>query len=70
MMGSDDYLVTVCDACLRASCWHLIFPCHKAATSGTKDVHASTLRKLAKEHPSYFSREALLRVCGSVREAR
>ena len=63
-----DYLVTVCDACLRASCWHYDFPCDRVVEAGTREIPASELRKLGKEHESHFSREMIVRVRGSVRE--
>lgn len=56
-----DYLVTVCDRCLRASCWHYTFPCDQARSAGTKRVRASELRVLDLEHPSNYSREQLVR---------
>lgn len=64
-----DYIVTVCDACLTASCWHYEFMCQRSQNAGTKEVRASELRALDKEHPDNFSREKLLRVEGRVREA-
>lgn len=64
----DDYLVTVCDSCRCASCWHGEFMCEKSRSAGTVDVLASTLDRENREHPSYYSRERLARICGSVRE--
>ena len=61
-----DYLVTVCDACGRACCWHGLFYCEDYQTAGTKDVPASQLRKLKAEHSSYYSVRELMRVCGGV----
>ena len=61
-----DYLVTVCDACQRACCWHGLFYCEDYQTAGTKDVPASQLRKLKAEHSSYYSARELMRVCGGV----
>lgn len=69
MAWTTDYLVTVCDACLRASCWHGEFYCDGSRGAGTKDIPASELVKMGSEHPSNFSREKLLRVCGSIRSA-
>lgn len=63
-----DYLVTVCDACSRASCWHGEFMCEDAAGAGTKDVLASELRTLKAEHSSHFTRKELMRVCGYVKK--
>lgn len=52
MRGTD--MVTVCDKCLMASCWHGIFMCDKAQTAGTVNKPVSELRKLKLEHPSYW----------------
>jgi hypothetical protein len=65
---TDDYLVTVCASCLTASCWHYVFVCSNYQTAGIRDIPASELRKLGKEHPDNYSREEILRVCGAVRE--
>lgn len=68
-MGEErDYLVTVCSACRRASCWHDSFPCANATTASTVDVLASKLREEDREHPSHFSRERLIAVCGQVKD--
>ena len=61
---ADDYEVTVCDACLCASCWHGEFLCEKSRNAGTKRMLASALRKLDLEHPSNYSREKIALVCG------
>lgn len=61
-----DYYVTVCDACLRASCWHMEFQCERSIEAGTRMLAASELRKLGREHESHYSRERLLKVCGVV----
>jgi len=58
-------LITVCDACLCASCWHMVFPCQDYQTAGTTKKTATELRKLKREHPSYYSRKEVERVCGS-----
>ena len=64
----DDYLVTVCDHCLTASCWHGVFMCDMAQGAGTVNMRASTLRKLDMESPDNYSRDRLLDVCGSIAE--
>jgi purine nucleoside permease len=61
-----DYYVTVCDACSTASCWHGEHMCQRSKTSGTRQVTASRLTELSLEHPSNYSREKLLEVCGRV----
>ena len=67
-MSDDDYMVTVCAACLSASCWHYRHICERYRSAGTVERRASDLRKLGREHPDNYSRETLLKVCGSVRE--
>ena len=66
---SKDYWVTVCSVCRRACCWHGMFMCDEAVGAGTVDVRASQLRKENNgEHPSYYSRESLIKHCGNVRD--
>lgn len=67
MKSQRDYWVTVCDHCLRASCWHGLFFCDDYTDAGTVEKKASELRKLKKEHSSYFSVKALTEHCGGVR---
>lgn len=63
---SEDYMVTVCAKCLRASCWHGEAPCDGAAFADVVKRRASELRAAALEHPSHYSLEKILRVCGLV----
>jgi hypothetical protein len=58
-------LITVCDMCLRASCWHGNFMCDHAAWAGTTQKTARELRVLNLEHPVHYSREEVERVCGA-----
>jgi hypothetical protein len=51
---SDKRLVTVCDSCLRASCWHYIFPCDHYREAGLIDKTVDELRALNREHESYY----------------
>lgn len=57
-------LITVCDACLRACCWHGIFMCDDSRDAGLVQKTASELRKLNREHPSYYSRREVEKHCG------
>ena len=57
-------LITVCDACLCASCWHGIFFCQDYQTAGTVQKTSRELRKLDREHPSYYSRAEVERHAG------
>jgi hypothetical protein len=50
----DDRLVTVCDACLTASCWLGAFYCGGARTAGTKDLPIRALKALRRESPDYW----------------
>jgi hypothetical protein len=73
MAKRRDYFVTVCDRCLKASCWHGIFMCESSRDAGTREILASELRKMrtdTHEHPSYFAVAGLMRICGSVRWAQ
>jgi hypothetical protein len=59
-----DYDVTVCAACLTASCWHGEFMCDKARSADVTTLKASELRRLGREHPDNFSPEKLFAVTG------
>jgi acyl-coenzyme A thioesterase PaaI-like protein len=50
-------LITVCDACLQASCWQGIFYCQEFKTAGTIDLSVNRLRKLKREHPCYWDKD-------------
>jgi hypothetical protein len=54
MSAEDDRLVTVCAACLRASCWQGKFYCQQYRTAGTRRMHVSELRALDREHSFYW----------------
>lgn len=69
MTTEPDYWVDVCSACRTASCWHCEFVCWNYRGAGIVAVRASELIAENNEHPSNFSREKLMAVCGSVREA-
>ena len=47
-------LVTVCDACLQASCWQGEFMCQEAQGAGTVQKSVAELRLLNREHPDYW----------------
>jgi hypothetical protein len=57
-------LITVCDKCFRASCWHGVFMCDKSITAGTIQKTAAELRKLNVEHSDYYSKREVEKVCG------
>jgi hypothetical protein len=53
---SDDDLITVCDVCRRASCWHGDFVCDAVyeVSAGTIQMTRRELLALNLEHPSYL----------------
>lgn len=51
----DNRNVTVCAACLRASCWHGVFLCDQSQTASTIRVSRTMLNKLGREHPDNYS---------------
>jgi len=55
----SDRLVTVCDKCRRASCWYGEFMCEDSQWAGTIKIPVSVLRKEAREHPRYWTEEAV-----------
>ncbi len=57
-----DRLITVCDACLTACCWHGIFYCDKYKTAGLVEKTVGELRILKREHPSYWSKKHLAKI--------
>ncbi len=67
---ADDYIVTVCSACLRASCWLGQWPCEDFKTASTVDMPASQLRALGREHQNNYSRYHLLRQGIMIRSVR
>ncbi len=52
--GSMDK-ITVCDACLQASCWQGEFMCDKSRGAGTVEKSKAELERLGLEHPSYWN---------------
>jgi len=51
-------MVTVCDACLTASCWYGEYMCQASQIAGTVDLPIETLRGLGREHEDYWYRDA------------
>lgn len=60
-----DYMVEVCNLCLRASCWHGYDLCDEAQGAGTDYRRASELRMLNREHARHYSPERIEEVTGS-----
>lgn len=67
MTATEDRVVTVCAACLRASCWHGEFYCERAVGAGIRRMRVSELDALGKEHPSNYSVEKIAHVEGRIR---
>jgi len=57
-------LITVCDKCFRACCWHGELMCQDSREAGTIQKTARELRMLNVEHPDNYSRKEVERVCG------
>lgn len=53
----DDMLITVCDACLQASCWLGEFYCDDYRSAATTEMTVRELRKLGRESPDYWAKE-------------
>jgi hypothetical protein len=49
-----DRLVTVCSACLKASCWNYEFVCEEYRTAGTVEKTVGELTALGLEHPDHW----------------
>ena len=52
--NAEERLVTVCDACLQASCWQGIYYCDDYQYAGTVQKTVAELRELGRENPSYW----------------
>lgn len=46
--------ITVCDRCLRVTCWTGYDLCDDAVGAGTVDLPTATVESLRREHPSYW----------------
>lgn len=57
--------ITVCDACLTASCWHGTFMCQKSITAGTTTRTVAELDRMGKEHPSHYDAQRIREVYGT-----
>jgi epoxyqueuosine reductase QueG len=47
--------VTVCDACLTASCWQGIFMCQSSRNAGIIEKSITELEALGLEHSDYWT---------------
>ena len=57
-------MITVCEACSTASCWHGDWMCEKATHAGSKELPRRKLLELSLENPEYFSDATLKEVTG------
>jgi hypothetical protein len=46
--------ITVCSACLQASCWQAIFMCERSQTANVTQRTEEELAALGREHPDYW----------------
>jgi hypothetical protein len=51
---NDNDLITVCAACLQASCWQGIFMCQESQGANVIQRTRRELRALKLEHPCYW----------------
>jgi hypothetical protein len=47
--------VTVCEKCLRASCWQGIYMCEENINAGVVEKTIEELRELSLESPDYWN---------------
>jgi hypothetical protein len=59
-----DRVITVCSACLCASCWHGEFMCQESGVAGTVEKTVRELDALGREHRSNYSVSKVTDVCG------
>ena len=56
-IGDLSELITVCDKCSKASCWHGYFMCDSSVSAGTTKKMRGELLKLNLEHPDYITND-------------
>lgn len=50
----NDSTITVCSACLQATCWQGLFYCDEYRTAGTVEKTLEELKALNLEHSDYW----------------
>lgn len=50
-------MITVCSACLQATCWQGLFYCDDYKSAGTVEKSVAELKTLNLEHPSYWEND-------------
>lgn len=51
---ADTRRITVCAACLQASCWQAVFMCQQSGSANITTRTEDELRTLGREHPDYW----------------
>ena len=64
----NNELVTVCAACLTASCWHGEFYCDKYKSANITKRTRAELDAMGLEHPDNYSRRKIAQVNGGNHE--
>lgn len=59
-----DRMITVCDACLTAACWHGEFMCDRSRDAGVVKKTEDELLELGLEHPDHFSIDKIEKIEG------
>lgn len=54
---SEADVITVCSACMQASCWNGISYCNNAYYADMTTRTVAQLRQLGREHPTYWQRQ-------------
>lgn len=52
-----DWTITVCDACLTATCWQGEFYCEKAKGAGTREMTIAEARQRNQENPTWWLKD-------------
>ena len=60
--NDQDRLITVCSACLRATCWHAEMHCGRHREAGVVTRTVGELQQINAEHPSRYSVEKVREV--------
>lgn len=52
-----DWTITVCDSCLRASCWHGYLYCENHKSAGTVEITVAEARRRNQENPTHWLKD-------------
>lgn len=53
----DNIRITVCSACLQASCWRGVLMCENSRNAGTETLSVGVLRRLKYERSDYWEHD-------------